>query len=156
MPQPCILLKIQHIHYGFTWGKKVKLSSASRAVPITDAGMCTWMKIPDLQPGPCLITGVTDHSSLSCKITTARPFLSCNTSRKLQGNIWKSSCQLEIPFQPEMSISKTGRVWSSLCTSREGRGARDHPSPDSQHWWELQWWILKGKLCILKLCDLQL
>lgn len=105
--------------------RKVKLSSAT--CQPSCAHHWFWNLHKDehpwsVSPGPCLITRVTEHSSLSCKVTTTHPCLSRNTSRKLQGNhIWKSSCQLEITLQPEMSINRTARVWSSLGTIRGGK-----------------------------------
>lgn len=165
MPQPCILLKIQHIHYRFTWQKKgeaVKCKVPAQLCPslILESAQ-GWTSLPCQtcsRGSPELWLHVTDHSSLPCKGTTARPCLSRNTSRKLQGNhIWKSSCQLETTFQPEMSISRTGRVWSSLCRSRGGKGSsRASLKPWLSAVKAAQVMDSKGKLCILNLCDLQL
>lgn len=154
MPQPCILLKIQHIHYRFTWEKKgesCQIKRASTAMPIINAGMCTGMKLSLIcqswgtpaSPGPSLISPAPDQSSLSCKITTARPFLSRNTSRKLQGN--------DIFSLKRPSVGQEGSE-AHYAQAVEGKGSQRtsfKPSHHSQQWWELKWWILKGKLCIL-------
>lgn len=157
MPQPCILLKIQHIHYRFTWEKKrwsCQVQGASTAVPIISAGMCTGMNLPLIcqscstghpaSPGLCFITHITDQSSLSCKVNN---YTSIPEQELIQKAARKSHSSLKCP-----SVGQEGSE-AHYARAVEGRGAREHhSSPDSQ----LEWWILKGKFCILKLCDLQL
>lgn len=50
MPQPCILLKIQHIHYRFTWQKKGavgKCNVPAQLCPsfMLESGICTRMNL---------------------------------------------------------------------------------------------------------------
>lgn len=114
VPQACILLKIQNIHYGFTWKNKVEALKWNLN-----------LSFEPVQSLVCLIIHIPSQSSFLCKGTQA--------SINARGHI-PERCK-KIKRQRVLYVSRTERILTSSCMSnsrgREWRASFKHWLPEA-------------------------
>lgn len=131
MPQPRVLLKIQNIHYRFTWKNKVvvlkwNVAGQNLRTSESDIWICQICSGRNTRSNRVHSLCFTSQSSLLCKITQL------NIHLREGKHIAES--RKKIPSQPVLHISSAERALTSFWWAGEENRAH-HSNTDSQKRW---------------------